>query len=694
MITFRNARSQRLLFCPVTPAKLSASRFDEILEHPTWGNAMIHAKQRTLVVLTAIWLAGSGVAWATEPTELATLLKRPILEADQALIDVQFYCSRKIPKMPGVGTADEWAEKADEYREAVLRDVVYRGKAAAWRDAKTQVEWLDTIEGGPGYRIKKLRYEVLPGLWTVALLYEPENLEGKVPVILNVNGHSAEGKVYHPKQHRCINQAKRGMLALNVEWLGMGQLRTDGFLHYRMNQLDLCGTSGLAPFFLAMKRGIDILLSLEHADPERLAVTGLSGGGWQTITISSLDPRVKLSVPVAGYSSFITRTEHLKDLGDSEQTPCDLATIVDYKHMTAMMAPRPTLLIYNQDDNCCFEAKYALQPLVDAASPIFELFGKKDCLRTHINYDPGTHNYEQENREALYRMLGDHFFDGDSDFNPTEISYEDEIKTAEELLVELPEKNEDFNTLALALTKELPRDAGDEASEARRSELAELVRFKSYKIEAEQADAQPCDRMTVRIWKLKCGSWNLPCVEVVPEKSTKTAVLCGDAGCEKLAEEVKRLTSDGHRVVMVDLTGVGKSAPSKAMLFSLLTSAIGDRPLGIVAGQLAAVARWAAETSEDGTVKLAAIGPRMSTTALVAAAQETNAIDVVELTGALGSLKEVIESNKGVNDWPELFCFGLLEAFDIKQIAALVSPRKIMLRNPSDRAKQELGNLM
>ena len=117
---------------------------------------------------------------------------------------------------------------------------------------------------------------------------------GKVPVVLNVNGHTSDGKQYVPKQIRCINQAKRGMLALNVEWLGMGQLSGPGFDHYRMNQLDLCGTSGLAPFYLDMKRGLDVLLSLEHADPQRVAVTGLSGGGWQTIFFSSLDTRVTL----------------------------------------------------------------------------------------------------------------------------------------------------------------------------------------------------------------------------------------------------------------------------------------------------------------------------------------------------------------------------------------------------------------
>ena len=80
------------------------------------------------------------------------------------------------------------------------------------------------------------------------------NLKGRVPVVLNVNGHDSKGKAAPYKQIRCINLAKRGMLALNLEWLGMGQLQGDGFSHNRMNQLDLCGTSGLAVFYLAMQR--------------------------------------------------------------------------------------------------------------------------------------------------------------------------------------------------------------------------------------------------------------------------------------------------------------------------------------------------------------------------------------------------------------------------------------------------------
>ena len=161
-------------------------------------------------------------------------------------------------------------------------------------------------------------------------------------------------------------------------------------------------------------------MSLENTDPERVAVTGLSGGGWQTIVISSLDTRVKLSSPVAGYSSFRTRAWQPKDLGDSEQTPSDLGTICDYTHLTAMVAPRPLLLQYNSKDNCCFESGYVLPLLLDAALPVYRVLGKDYAIRWHVNDDPGTHNYERDNREAFYRMVRD-FFLPDAKFDATEI---------------------------------------------------------------------------------------------------------------------------------------------------------------------------------------------------------------------------------------------------------------------------------
>ncbi len=189
-------------------------------------------------------------------------------------------------------------------------------------------------------------------------------------------------------------------------------------------------------------------------------MTGLSGGGWQTIFISPLDTAGdadRTRWPATPASS--RRPDHASDLGDSEQTPCDLATVLDYTHLTAMMAPRPTLLTFNLKDNCCFAAPHALPPLAGAAAPVFSLFDKEANLRFHVNAEPGDHNYGLDNRQALYRMLADHWSTPDHPCPPEEIPCDDEVKTAEELTVPLPDDNLDLNALAITLCRRPPRDA-------------------------------------------------------------------------------------------------------------------------------------------------------------------------------------------------------------------------------------------
>jgi hypothetical protein len=648
---------------------------------------------------------------AADRADLQALLDREIIGPRQALLEIQEYVDLKVPRLPEVKSLDEWEARAKRLREAVLERVVFRGEAAAWRDAKCRVEWQETIAGGPGYRIKKLRYEALPGLWIPALLYEPEKLSGKVPVILDVNGHDGNGKAAKYKQIRCINQAKRGMLALNVEWLGMGQLRGDGFHHGRMNQLDLCGTSGIAPFYLAMKRGLDILLALENADPERVAVTGLSGGGWQTIFISSLDTRVKLTNPVAGYSSFRTRIQHFKDLGDSEQTPCDLGTVADYTHLTALMAPRPTLLTYNSKDDCCFESGYALPPLLDAAGPIFKLFGKELALRSHVNDDPGTHNYEKDNRQAHYRMLGDHFYAGDASFKAEEMPSDDEVKKKEELAVDLPTPNADFHTLAMELSRSLPRDgelptdkkAALKWQQAARERLHTVLHTDSYKVNPKRTHTEERAGVRASYWKLHMADavtdpmvevWTIPVVELERGEAKGTTLLLADGGRRSAVAQVERLLDAGQRVLALDPFYFGEArVMERDWLFALLLATVGDRALGVQAHQVAAVARWARAESPTGPLSVVAVGPRSSTIALVAAGLEEKAIARLDLSAALGSLKEVIEENRTVQQTPELFCFGLLEAFDVKQLAALVAPRPVQFLEPGPRVKKEMAGL-
>jgi hypothetical protein len=630
------------------------------------------------VFVAACWLSSANGFAGTNI--LQSLLQHSILDTNLPLTEVQAFCEARVLRMPKVKSAAEWDRIAERMRRDTLDKVIFRGEAKAWRDAKTQVEWQETIEGGPGYHIRKLRYEALPGLWIPALLYEPDKLAGKMPVMLAVNGHDSKGKAAPYKQIRCINMAKRGMIVLNVEWLFMGQLRTDGFLHYRMNQLDLCGTSGLAPFYLAMSRGLDLLMAHKHADPFRVAVSGLSGGGWQTIVISAFDKRVMLANPVAGYSSFLTRVRFLSDLGDSEQQPSDLATVTDYAHMTAMRAPRPTLLTYNAKDQCCFRADHALPPLLDAAQPIFALYDASRHLHSHINHDPGTHNFEKDNREAFYRMVGDFFCADDPNFNAQEIPSEAEVKTNSLLQVTMPKENLDFNKIALALSRNLPRQAWL-PKQAARAKLRQIVHAKDYPVTTERVGSEERDDVRATYWKLKMGNdWTVPVVELARGEPKGTVILVSENGRKKLADDAERLLAEGRRVLAVDPFFFGESRiPQRDFLYALLVAAVGERSLGLQASQIAAVARWS-HKQHRAPVTIVARGPRSSLFSLVAAALEDRAIAGATLHDSFRSLKEIITQNQAADKMPEMFCFGLLESFDVPQLISLCAPRTVKLK--------------
>lgn len=631
---------------------------------------------RPIALLTSLVVINTTLA---QDAGLAELLKRSILEKGHTLAETQNFCEKRVPRVPEIKDPAAWSDFVKKTRAEVLTKVVFRGEAAKWRDTKGKVEWLDTMPGGPGYQLKKVRFEALPGLWVPALLYEPEKLTAKTPAHLCVMGHDGGGKDVGYQQIRCINLAKRGMLALNVEWFNFGQLKDAGFHHGRMNQLDLCGTSGLAPFYLALERGLNVLLSHPNADSTRVSVSGLSGGGWQTIIISGLDERVILSNPVAGYSSFLTRIRHFSDLGDSEQTPCDLAVYADYHHLTAFRAPLPTLLTYNAKDNCCFATDHALPPLMATAGPLFRLMGKGTALRSHNNFAPGTHNYEQENREAFYQMVGDFFFPGDTNFSAKEIPCKDEVRHAKDVAVPMPEKNHTFNSLAIGLAQGMIResiDANRSQLVQRRAALTKVVKYHEYPVNVRGSEQAEKGDLKATYWQLQLGAgeWTVPVTELTRGDAKETVIVLHDNGRTAAQDEIQKQLDAGRRVLAVDPYYWGDCAlPNReGYLFSLLIGAVGERPLGVQASQVAAVARWSRERHK-APVRIVAAGNEVSgLVALVTAALEPEAVHGYSAAKSYKSLREVLDQNLYYQQRPEVFCFGLLEQFDVPQIEALV----------------------
>jgi hypothetical protein len=327
--------------------------------------------------------------------------------------------------------------------------------------------------------------------------------------------------------------------------------------------------------------------------------------------------------------------------------------------------------------------------LLEAAQPVFKLFGQEDRLRSHINYDPGTHNYERDNREAFYHMVGDNFYAGDASFDAKEIPSETEYMTKEQMDVPLPETNADFNSLALALSQDLPHatQAPTDGAALRawqqqqRAKLRALVKPQDYAVgQATPASREEKGGIQATYWRLRTGdAWTLPAAELVRGHPQGVTLLIADAGRRSATNQAERLLAAGQRVVALDPFYFGEGKPkTHDYLWGLTLATIGDRPLGLQASQVAAVARWLRAEHPGEPVTLCAMGPRTSTVALVAADLEEQAIARLELQDPFPSLKAVLQQNHRYEDMPEMFCFGLLDAFDIDRLKALAAPRPIV----------------
>jgi len=159
-------------------------------------------------------------------------------------------------------------------------------------------------------------------------------------------------------------------------------------------------------------------------------------------------------------------------------------------------------------------------------------------------------------------------------------------------------------------------------------------------------------------------------------------IVVADGGRTSVAPSIQSLVDQGSRVLALDPFYFGESKiASRDWLFSILLSSLGQRPLGLQAGQLLAAAHWIREADAGSTVSVQAYGPRSSLYALIAAAVDPQTIQSVQLHDSLNSLRDILDRDWTADKYPELFPFGLLERFDVPQIADLA---KLKQRSAQD----------
>jgi cephalosporin-C deacetylase-like acetyl esterase len=563
-----------------------------------------------------------------------------------------------------------------------------------------------TIQGD-GFRVERVIYESRPNHHVTANLYLPER-SSPVPGVLVPCGHSSNGKAADAYQRICILMAKNGMAAMCYDPIGQGeriQLLKNGkpgipgsTSEHTMVGVGalLAGTSTATYRIWDGIRSLDYLASRPEIDGKRLGCTGNSGGGTLTSYLMALDDRIVAAAP----SCYITSLERLfATIGpqDAEQNITgQVAFGMEHADYLTMRAPQPTLMCVASRD--FFDITGAWTTFREAKL----LYGKLGHgERVSIfEYSDG-HGFSKPRREAAMRWMRRWLLQKDDSPSEAECPL---FTDAQLQCTRSGQVLEDFHgKSAFQLNAEAARALVAKRKgwdERERSEALRIIRChlrlrpvpETVRAETLGVVKRSGYRITKRVYETEPGIL-IPALEFVPEKveaTPPTVYLHGGGMAVEAApgKAIERLVRAGHRVLALDLRGMGETAPGvppskRPNLFGVdwKEAFLGlhlDRPLlGQRVYDLLAVLRTRGE-KEAHVIAVASAGP----IALHAAALDPR-IQNLTLEHSLISWATVVEKPISHNQLTSVLP-GVLADYDLPDLAALLAPRPLTIRDPVD----------
>ena len=267
-----------------------------------------------------------------------------------------------------------------------------------------------------GFHIEKLIFESLPGVYVTALVYVPEDGRKRHPGVLVPSGHAADGKVHY--QALCQSLALRGYVAIAWDPVGEGERSQfwdtkAGKSRYNLicaehailgNLAYLAGTNLARWEIWDGIRALDYLLTRPDVDPERINITGTSGGGFQAAHIAALDKRIKVAAPSC-YITALPMRVYNRIFQDPDSDPEQdlygmIANGVDHPGLLLMMYPRPVFVAAAVLDFFPIEGTHKT---VREVTELYNKFGHADHIAMHEGYH--NHQYSPENQEAAFEFL-------------------------------------------------------------------------------------------------------------------------------------------------------------------------------------------------------------------------------------------------------------------------------------------------
>ncbi|PYI89457.1 MAG: hypothetical protein DME26_01250, partial [Verrucomicrobia bacterium] len=324
---------------------------------------------------------------------------------------IQAYLSQEAEKLESdflgaAKSAEDWNQARPRFRQEYL-DMLGLWPMPEKRPLHATIT--RTLERGD-YVIEMLHYQSRPGFYVTANLYRPAKVDAgaRLPGILYVCGHSGRGRNGNKTafQSHGIWFARHGYVCLVVDTLQLGEIAGIHHGTYREGRWWWL-SRGYTPAGVECwngVRGIDYLVSRPDVDPERIGVTGISGGGAATFWVAAADERAKVAVPVSGMADLLSYVPNRVINGH-----CDCMFLYNtyqwpWTRIAALIAPRPMLFV-NSDKDSIFPMD-ANERVINRLERVYSLFGAGDVVDSLVSI--GGHAYRQDIRQGAFRFLNTH----------------------------------------------------------------------------------------------------------------------------------------------------------------------------------------------------------------------------------------------------------------------------------------------
>ena len=253
---------------------------------------------------------------------------------------------------------------------------------------------IDSVKETDAYTETRFFIESEPGVTCVAHLRVPKGVEGKLPLVICLQGHSkgmhiSMGQPKYPGDAEKISGGDRdfarqivarGYAALILEQRAFGERggteEGPGCYQVVMQAL-LLGRTLIGERCWDVSRAIDMIEKhFPQIDMEKVALMGNSGGGTATIYAAALDERIAAAMPSCAFCGYKA------SIGDRRHCSCNYVPGImkefDMGDLGALIAPRPLIVVNGLEDKSF--PLFAAKEQMDIARVVYEAAGAKDKI--------------------------------------------------------------------------------------------------------------------------------------------------------------------------------------------------------------------------------------------------------------------------------------------------------------------------